>query len=388
MEKNTIIHIITRLEPGGSTQNTIDSCAHQSKYYRVILISGAGFEPKEKLPDNLKLITLPTLTREPSPIKDIKAFKDIYNIILKYRPQIVHTHTSKAGILGRWAAGLYNLKHKSAKTLIIHTPHGHVFYGYFGIVKTFIFRLIEISTAKFTDYFIALTAGEKKESVAFGIGDEKKWAVVHSGVKFNLKTYDNPRTELKFEKDEIIIGVTARLEFVKGVEYFIRAAGELIRRKPAQKIKFLVVGDGKLKNKLEKLAQSEGLDNKIIFAGFQNDVCKYMAAMDIYIQPSLNEAMGRTIIQAQYMKLPVIASKVCGIVDIIADGKNGFLVPPKDFKALADAAEVLIKDNDKVYNMGGYARKFIMEKDYTGYPKYSEESMNIKLKDFYAKILL
>ena len=382
-EKNTIIHIITRLEPGGSTQNTIAGCIYLSEYYRVILIAGAGFKPKEDLSNKLKLISLPSLSRNLSLFKDIKAFVEIHAVISKYRPKIVHTHTSKAGILGRWAAAFYNRKNEYHKTIIVHTPHGHVFYGYFGALKTFIFRQIEIFTAKFTDYFIALTDGEKKESVSFGIGDEEQWSVIHSGVRFNPNFYYRPQ----LKKDEITIGVVARLEHVKGIEYFILAAEEILKKKLPKKIKFLIVGDGELKNKLIKLAHEKGLDGKIIFTGFQEDVYKYMAAMDIYVQPSLNEAMGRTIIQAQCMKLPIIASKVCGITELVENEKTGFLIMPKDYKALANAAEILITNEDKRYQMGENAKKFILEKDYTGYTKYSEQSMNIKLRNFYNWII-
>lgn len=387
MEKDNIIHIITRLEPGGSTQNTVASCLYQSKYYRVILIAGAGFTPTEKLPDNFKLITLPSLSRELSFFKDIKAFKDIYSVISKYKPKIVHTHTSKAGILGRWGAAFHNLINRKEKTIIVHTPHGHVFYGYFGLIKTFIFKQIEKITAKLTDYFIALTYGERNESAHFGIGNKKKWTVIHSGVRFNTNLYPKAKAEFEFAEGEIIIGTVARLEYVKGIEYFVRAAGELLRKKLPITLKFLVIGGGEFKDSLIKLAQDEGLGDKIIFTGFQADVYKSMAAMDIYIQPSLNEAMGRTIIQAQYMKLPVIASKVCGIRDLIEEGENGFLIAPKDYKALANATETLIKDSHKRRQLGENAQKFIMEKDYTGYGKFSEHSMNIKLKDFYDKIL-
>jgi glycosyltransferase involved in cell wall biosynthesis len=386
LKKDAIIHIITRLEPGGSTQNTIASCEYQSKDYRVILIAGAGFKPKEKLSSNIEFISLPSLSRELCLLKDIKAFKDIYTLISTYKPKIVHTHTSKAGILGRWAAAFYNWKNKNPRTIIVHTPHGHVFYGYFGTIKTFIFKQIEIFTAKLTDYFIALTEGEKRESISFGIGNIKKWSIIHSGIKFGSNSYLNPKSEFKFTKDEIIIGTVARLEHVKGVEYFIRAAEDLIKKNLSKKIKFLVVGNGELKEKLIKLSLDKGLEGKIIFTGFREDVYNCMAAMDIYIQPSLNEAMGRTIIQAQYMKLPIIASKVCGIVNLIQEGKTGFLIMPKDYKALANAAEILIEDEAKRYEMGKNAKKFMSEKDYTGYTQYSEESMNIKLKDLYGKL--
>lgn len=396
-DKPLIIHVITRLEPGGSTQNTLDSAVYQSRYYDVLVLSGpfenstsqprrlpqpAGFET-----GGIKIEIIPELKREISFIDDFKAFRRICRIIKSANPRMVHTHTSKAGMLGRWAVWFCNRRNNGKKIISVHTPHGHVFYGYFGKIKTILFLLLERLSAKITDYFIALTEGEMQESIYFGIGKAEKWQVVHSGIKFQPAEHSDARKQLKIEKDEIVIGTVSRLEPVKGVEYFIRAAEILAKRQAEKKLRFLIVGDGKLKTGLEALAGSAGIADKIIFAGFQEDVYKFLSIMNLYVQPSLNEAMGRTVIQAQFMKIPVIASRVCGIPWVLEDGRTGILVQPADAESIADAAEILLKDENKRTVMANSARKWVMEKDFTGYPKFSLESMNIRLKNFYNKIL-
>jgi glycosyltransferase involved in cell wall biosynthesis len=375
------------MEPGGSTQNTLDSALYQTRYYNVLVLSGP-FENSLPCEKDVQVEIIPELKREISFIEDFKAFLRIYKIIKSTSPQVVHTHTSKAGILGRWAVWLHNRQNYSKKIITIHTPHGHVFYGYFGKIKTLFFLMIEKLTSRITDYFVALTPSEMEESLKYGIGKKEKWQVIHSGIKFQSGSYSNARKEFNIEPEEIVLGTISRLEPVKGIEYFIKAANELEKRKTDKKLKYIIMGDGSLRQSLENLSESLGIGNKIIFLGFQEDVYKFLSIMNIYIQPSMNEAMGRTIIQAQFMRLPVIASKVCGIPDAMKDNFTGILVEPGNAKAIADAVEIFVKDDRKRNSAGDAARKWVLEKDFTGYPKFSAESMNIKLKNFYTKILL
>ena len=130
-------------------------------------------------------------------------------------PVIIHTHTSKAGILGRWAAWFYNRNNNQRRAIVIHTPHGHIFYGYFGLLKTFALKAAERLTARVTDYFIALTDGERRESIEQGLGHAAKWCVIPSGIRFNDRTYDHARRELAIAEDETVIAVVARLEPVR-----------------------------------------------------------------------------------------------------------------------------------------------------------------------------
>jgi glycosyltransferase involved in cell wall biosynthesis len=389
-ENQLILHIITRLEPGGSAQNVIDSAVYQARDYKVVLAAGPH-KGKEQLaldlPENAQYLEIKDLVREISPLKDLRAFLELRKVISTLKPAIVHTHAAKAGILGRWAAWLYNRGAGSRRAIIVHTPHGHVFYGYFGPFKTSVFKLAERLTARVTDRFIALTEGERRESVEQGLGPAARWTVIHSGVRFDNRNYEHAKRDLDIAKDETVIAVVARLEPVKGVEYFIRAAALLQHRNPDNKLRYLVVGDGSLNTRLLNLADDLGLSGKIIFAGFQRDIFKYLAAADIYVQPSLNEGMGRTVLEAQYMKLPVVASNVCGLPDAVKDGVTGLLVPPGDPGALAAALETLLKDGGLRYRMGEAARRRVLEKDFTGYTRFSAESMNIQLKKFYNGLL-
>ena len=389
-KNDLIIHIITRLEPGGSAQNVIDSAVYQAGAYKVVLLAGPHKGEGQltlALPENAQYLEIKNLVREISPLNDLLAFLELGKIVSRLKPAIVHTHTAKAGILGRWAAWLYNLKSGPERTIIVHTPHGHVFYGYFGPLKTFIFKLIEKLTARVTDHFIALTEGERRESLQQGLGTAAKWLVIHSGVRFNDRSYEHAKRDLDISKDEMVIAVVARLEPVKGVEYFIRAAAQLQARNLDRKLRYLVVGDGSLGARLINLADGLGLWGKIIFTGFQRDVFKYLTATDIYVQPSLNEAMGRTVLEAQYMKLPIVASKVCGLPDMVKEGVTGLLVPPGDPGALAAALESMIKDDRLRERMGEAARLWVLEKDFTGHTRFSAESMNIQLEKFYNRIL-
>jgi glycosyltransferase involved in cell wall biosynthesis len=380
-----ILHIITRLEAGGSAENTLESAVSQSAKWDVTLISGPhpGGLP---IPHGLKYVELPELRREISPLNDLKACLALKRLIAEIAPDIIHTHTSKAGFIGRWAAFLHNRGMWRKRIITVHTPHGHVLYGYFGPVKAFIFKLAEIMTARVTAYFIALTEGEKNESIAAGFGTEKKWTVIHSGIRFGARPAGSARQELGITPDETVVAVVARLEPVKGVEFFLRAAAELRAKMPGQKLRFLIVGDGARMNALSGLAARLDLSGVVTFTGFRRDVLRCLTAADIYVQPSLNEAMGRTVIEAQYMGLPVVASRVCGLPDALREGGTGLLVPPADPDALAAAIETLINDIGLRRRMGSAAGQWISEMDFTGHTRFSAESMNAKLEKFYNEI--
>jgi len=384
-----IVHIITRLEPGGSSRNTIDSCAAQSKEYGVVLLAGPHKDSAELLkllPPEVSYIEVKELQRELSPLKDLKALLRLRKEILRLGPDIVHTHTSKAGALGRLAAALANLSSKK-QAVIIHTPHGHLLYGYYGPFKTAVFRYAERFLALFTDRFIALTPGELRESSAAGIGGREKWTVVHSGVDFTPPAVPAQKRDLGIAADETSIGTVARLERVKGIEYFIRAAALAKDRYPAAKSRFVIIGGGDLETPLRRLADELGLDDRMIFTGFRQDAAALLSALDIYVQPSLNEAMGRAPLEAQAQGLPVIVSRVCGLPDIIQEGRTGFTVNPADPDSLAEKLGVLLLSRALRARMGEAAKTWALSKDGTGFPRFGAESMNSQLLAFYKNVL-
>ncbi|MHB0996397.1 MAG: glycosyltransferase, partial [Elusimicrobiales bacterium] len=220
--KPRVMHVITRLEPGGSSRNTVDSCAAQAEYADVALVSGPHPDSAaliKLLPHAVKYVEIPDLQRELSAGKDLRALLSIRREIAAFRPDIVHTHTSKAGALGRLAAALYNTPF--ARTKIVHTPHGHLLYGYYGFWKTLGFRLAEMLLALLTDRLIALTEGEKRESAAAGIGAPEKWTAIHSGIDLGPAANPVSKADLGLPEGCVAVGTIARLEPVKGVEYLL-----------------------------------------------------------------------------------------------------------------------------------------------------------------------
>jgi glycosyltransferase involved in cell wall biosynthesis len=387
LKRPLILHVITRLEPGGSSRNTVDSCAAQARDFDVVLLAGPhkdGAELRKLLPPEANYIEIRDLQREISPSKDLRALREIKAIIERLRPDIVHTHTSKAGALGRMAAALANLTAEKP-ALVVHTPHGHLLYGYYGAGRTFIFRLAEKFLARFTDYFVALTPGERRETCEAGIGRPEQWTVIHSGVDFTSAAAEIRRPGP--DTGELAIGTVARLEPVKGVEYFIRAAAVLKTRLASKKLRFVVIGGGELETPLRALAHGLGLGDGIIFTGYRADAAALMAGLDIYVQPSLNEAMGRAPLEAQACGIPAVVSAVCGLPDTIREGHTGLSVKPADPAALAAAIERLVLDNGLRAGMGEAARTWALSKDETGFARFGPESMNIRLINFYNKIL-
>ncbi len=389
MKKPLVVHIITRLEPGGSSRNVIDSCAAQVRDYDVVLLSGPHKDSGtllKLLPPEVNYIEINGLQRELRAGRDLRAMLELKRELSRLEPAIVHTHTSKAGALGRLAAALANLRAKKP-AIIIHTPHGHLLYGYYGPLKTYVFRLAERFLAGFTDHFIALTPGELRESAAAGIGTDRQWTVVHSGVDFRPPAFPARKADLDIADDEVVIGTVARLEPVKGVEYLLRAAALLDKRLPAARFKFVIIGGGELEPGLRRLAARLGVAGRAVFTGFRADAAALMSALDIYVQPSLNEAMGRAPLEAQALGLPAVVSRVCGLPDVIREGETGLAVKPADAEELAFAIERLMLSQKLRARMGAAAKAWAAAKDETGFPRFGVESMNAQLLALYGRLL-
>jgi glycosyltransferase involved in cell wall biosynthesis len=381
-----VLHIITRLEPGGSSRNTADSCAAQAADFEVCLLSGphpGSAALRALLPASVKYVEIPDLQRELSPGRDLRALLALRREIAAFKPDIVHTHTSKAGALGRLAAALYNTPFVRAK--IVHTPHGHLLYGYYGFFKTFAFRLAEAALALLTDRLVALTGGEKNESIAAWIGSEKTWTVIHSGVDFKPPSARLSKADLGLPPDCVAAGSIARLEPVKGVEYLLRAAAYLKDSVPA--LRTVVIGGGSLEPELRELAARLDIKDKVLFAGFRADAAALLPALDIYVQPSLNEAMGRAPLEAQALGIPAVVTDVCGLPETVIPGSTGLVARAGDGEALASAVKVLAVAPELRSRMAAAAKEWALSRDENGLPRFGPESMNLKLKKLYAELL-
>jgi glycosyltransferase involved in cell wall biosynthesis len=388
--RKKIIHVITRLDKGGSAEDTIVLASGMSKDYDVILVKGSSSEstmsPEEEHTllegvvaaqhNGVKIITLPSLVRRISPINDLKAFWKLFMIFRKENPDIVHTHTSKAGLLGRWAAFLARV------SSIVHTPHGHVFYGYFNIILTTSFIVAEMISALITDKIIAVSNREREEQLERGVGHREKFITIYSGV--GLDRIVDLNVDIKVKKkvlgipeDYHVIGTVGRLVRIKGHRYLIEAAKGVIERFP--KTIFVFIGDGDLKEVLEAQGEALGIRKNIIFTGWRNDVAELLYTFDIFALPSLNEGMGKVLVEAMAARKPIVASRTGGIIDLVSDDINGILVPPKDPDALCRGILQLLTNQDLAERLGKYGRNMVC-------PNFDTSTMIHKTEKIYEEL--
>lgn len=373
--KKKVFLLITRLDAGGSSEAVTALKKGLSDKYDITLLSGPG----EQAPD----ILVPGLQREMNPLKDVIAFFQLLKLFRTHRPDLIHTNSSKAGFLGRWAAKAAGIRN------VVHMPHGHVFYGYgFSPLKTNVFLLLERMSAPCARKLIALTEGEKSESLGFGIGKPWQWAVIHPGTDIpdSIPSARNRiRREMNIPEDALVAGTIARLEPVKGIINLIRAFRLFVESYP-ERACLLIVGDGGLKAGLVREAEKLGVGNKCVFAGFRKDIYELLSSMDIYVQPSLNEGLGKTVVQAQAAGLPVIATRVQGIPDAVKENETGILTAPADPQELAQAMLLLAGKSGKRKQMGENAKCWVREK-LDGFPRFSTERMLLLTKNLYEEIL-
>lgn len=384
-----ILHIITRLDKGGSTDIVLSFAEHQAKQHSVTVISGKTV-PKDQEQAQLiaeksgfKLIFIPELVREISIINDCLAFIQLIKIISKENYDLIHTHTSKAGILGRWAASFAQTFNSQLSTMqIIHMPHGHIFYGYYGFLKTQLFILLERITALITDKIITLTKIGSEEHLKFGIASQKKFVAISNGI--NEKKYlsfkvdtANKKKELDIPPGSIVVTTVARLEPVKGVRYFIESI-PLITQSLNHQITFLIVGDGSLRNELEQQAKSLNVDIK--FLGERNDVPEILTISDIFVLPSLMEGFGIVLLEAMILGKPVIATSVGGIPEIVVDKETGLLVPPSNPEKLAAAIIQLLENSSLRKKLGEKGKQRVLQ-------NYTQEKMLANLNNFIISLV-
>ncbi|ODS31245.1 MAG: putative glycosyltransferase [Candidatus Scalindua rubra] len=390
--KIRVLHIITRLDKGGSADTTLLTVFFLNREkYEVFLANGSSLESNMSLMEKevvkqdssfakakgVRTFTIPSLVRRLSFTKDIQAFISIYRLIKRIRPHIVHTHTSKAGVWGRSAAYLARVP------IIIHTPHGHVFHSYYGFVLTNIFVFAEKILSLMTDKITALTNQERDEHLEKGIASIEKYVIIHSGVvldRFKNMSVDirAMKKELGIPQDSNVVGVIGRLVPIKGHKYLVSASKGIVEECP--KTVFVFVGDGHLKSRLERQAESIGVRKNIIFTGWRNDASEILYLFDILVLPSLNEGMGRVLIEGMALGKPIVASNVGGIIDLVRNGENGILVPPRDSDALGKAILQLIKNKDMAEELGKNGKAIVN-------PIFDVSTMIKKIDDLYESLL-
>ncbi len=382
-----IFRIIARLNVGGPAIHTILLSHELDKHgYKTILLKGSEDKTEGDMmglanSKGVKPIVIPELGREISLKNDLIAFFKLHRLIRREKPDIVHTHTAKAGTLGRLAAWLTGVP------VIVHTFHGHVLEGYFGRLRSFIFIQIERIMAFLSTKIITLSNSLKYELLKNGIGSNAKIEVIPLGLeleKFTCITDSKGdfKRSIGVVKDCLLVGMVGRLVPIKGHRYFLDAVKKVIEREPAisKGVKFVIVGDGELRKELEAYSNSVGIEDSVIFTGFRFDLAQVYSDLDIVVLTSLNEGTPVSLIEAMASGKPVIATEVGGVKDLVKNKKTGFLVPPRDVEQLADRTIQLLKDERLRKVMGEEGRKAV-------YPGFSIETLVKNLNAFYLNLL-
>jgi len=375
----SILQIITRLDRGGSADVFISLAKQLAEDgVRGGIIVGRTIDPCENLDSfsdttGIPVFKVPRLVRNVSPINDCTAFFQIRKIIHRFNPDIVHTHTSKAGIIGRLAAWTVGIRK------IVHTPHGHIFYGYYNTILTRLFVLLERIVAKITSRITVLTRKGLEDHIQMKIGYEGLFTVVHSGVDvkcFMKGDGSSVRNETGWQ-DKFVIGWAGRLTPVKDCATFLDAAA--IIRDCCEEARFIVAGDGEQRTMLQRRAHNLDLDGILVFLGNRTDMPSVMAAMDIFVLSSLNEGFGRVIVEAWASKTAIVSTRAGGTVDGIENSISGILVPPSKPNLIAEEVCKLLKNKelrDRLIRSGFERAQF-----------FDTRLMVEKFENIYAKIL-
>ena len=362
-----IMHIITRLDMGGSSQNTLLTCRELAGSYEMVLLHGLARESGMTAAElnrleagkleagkrGVRFIPVKSLVRQIHPLRDVAALLAILWHIRREKPDIVHTHTSKAGILGRLAARIAGAPH------IVHTPHGHVFHGHFGRIASAVFLAIERYFTRFTEKVVALTAGEQRDYVDLAVAKAQDIPVIHSGVavgEFAAEGFDAAAKmqALGLDPWKRHVGFVGWLLPIKGPGYLLNAMTAVWQEHPDAELVF--VGKGDLEGPLRAQASFAGCDGRVKFLGWRDDIPEIMPLFDVFVLPSLNEGMGRVLVEAMAAGRPVVASRVGGIPDLVRHGETGLLVTPRDDEAIAASISLLLSNPRKAERMGEQGR--------------------------------
>lgn len=361
-KKLKIIRIIARLNIGGPAIHTVLLSSELNKAgYADILVSGSVGEAEGDMSylakaKGLVPVAVPEMGREINLANDIRALFRLYSIIKKERPDIVHTHTAKAGTLGRIAALMAGVPIK------VHTFHGHIFDGYFSPLKARIFLLIEKFLAIFSDRLITVSEAVREEIInKLRIAGPDKVIVLPLGLELgkflnNGGLKGNFRKRIGVDNDVLLVGIVGRLVPIKNHKMFLDVARIVRTRSPHLKVKFVVVGDGEMRDELEKRARDMGMEGFVIFTGWIENVEEVYADLDIVALTSINEGTPVSLIEALAAEKAVVATDAGGVRDVVFDGLNGVLAKNRDAEDFFTKLIALLNDKERRSTLGGKGR--------------------------------
>ena len=375
MNRTKVVHIITKLDLGGAQQNTLFTVAHLARSrYDPVLISGTNgllVEDAKKL-DDVKVYLLTELVREIRPIKDLIALFKIRNILKELKKDnvnneseinsqiIVHTHSVKAGVLGRWAAYMAGVK------IIISSIHGFSFNDYQPSLVRAFYIYLEKLTSIITTKFVAVSNADIEKGIRNKIFTKDKVRLIRSGIdisRFMNKNHNRlrKRKELGIEVEIPVVAMIACFKPQKSPLDFVKVAKIISDEIPDAG--FLIVGDGVIRSKIENMIEKISMEDKIILLGWRRDIPEILSCIDILVLTSLWEGLPRIFPQAMASGVPVVATEVDGAPEAIKNGVTGFLLQPRDIKGMAERIIYLIRNPDRAREMGEEGRKLVGEFD-------------------------
>lgn len=380
-----VTHVITRLVIGGAQENTVATVLglRQKPDVQVDLISGPTTGPEGSLEAQLAaapglLKTVPPLVRAIHPVCDLLALRQLTRLFQSSRPQIVHTHSGKAGVLGRLAAS------RSGVPIIVHTIHGPSFGAFQGPLANFLFKNAECRAARVTTHFVTVADAMTRQYLAAGLGRPDQYTRIFSGFALEpfLQAKNDPalRARLEIDADDIVIGKIARLFKLKGHDDLLEIAPAVIRRCP--KVKFLLVGDGIWRDRLQEKARSLGMARNFVFAGLipPQEVPAYVGIMDLLVHLSRREGLPRALPQALAAGHPVVAYDCDGAGEVCLTNETGFLVEPGDLGSLAARLIQLIQEPALRTAMGERGRVLVRQ-------SFSVETMVDTIYKLYLQLM-
>lgn len=376
-------HVITRLIVGGAQENTVATCIGLRKLgHEVDLVTGPQTGPEGSLYEQTRaagvpIVTVDELRRALNPWHDIRASNALVRLFRERRYDVVHTHSGKAGFIGRLAA-------RQAKVpIIVHTIHGPSFYRYQNALGNWLFKWAEQVAGKWTTQFVSVADAMTEQYLAAGIGTPGRYVTIHSGMNTDAFVNARPDPELReslgLRDDDVVVGKVARLFRLKGHEFLFEAAPRIVGAVP--NVKFLLVGDGIYRKRFERWAERMGMRDRFVFAGLvpPGDVPRYMALMDVLVHLSLREGLPRTLPQALACGKPIVAFDVDGAREVCIDGETGFMVRAEDVTGLAAAVIRLLQDKGLAAKLGAQGRELVKG-------NFAEPLMVQKIEELYRRL--
>lgn len=371
--KLRVAHIITQLELGGAQRNTLYTVGHLNRdSYEPILITG----PNGLLDEEAKAASWPThfvrfLVRPIRPIKDVIAFVSIYRLLRRLKPHIVHTHSSKAGILGRIAA------YFAGVPVILHTFHGFGFTPEQPSLVRRLFLFLERFCARLSTHLIFVSKDNEEEAQTLGIAGSRPHSLIRSGIVFEKPAAADIRKELNLPNEAWLVSTVGNFKPQKNPMDLARTAKAVLAQ--SADIHFLLVGDGEQRASLERYIGSEGIAQNVHLLGWRHDAPQILAASDCFLLTSLWEGLPRALVEAALAGLPSVAYSVNGVKDILIEGETGFPVPPHDTAA---AAEKILW----IKNHPAEARKFAQKARTRVENEFDIDKMVRQQEDLYQKL--